>query len=358
MLGETFSLGSSLDALTAKFSSSLVVVDTHTCGATARLLLGGFPPVKGETIHERMEYFREELDHIRVALMQEPRGHESSYGAVLLPPSTSEEDMSCLFMHNSGYSSMCGHVSIAIGNLIKQVSSSQRSEKTLSSFRLRTLAGIIHLDWSNAEAISGLIAYQNVPSFLYCEAKISVTEVGDIPVAISFGGNFYVLVNIENLPRISNQISILELTAIGARILDEVNRHIEIVHPLDKSLKSASLVMFYGLPGCTRGNTRSFTTWEYNKFDRSPCGTGTSALLAYLYSRHQLKIGAEYVVESVIGTIFRAQLLKETWVGSYRGIIPKIVGESYITGLNRVVIDPCDPLKEGFKTPVVPLCKG
>ena len=349
MLRESFPLKFNLKTLPCKFPSPLIVVDMHTCGAPARLLTGGFPPVKGENIHEQMAFFSERLDYIRAILMQEPRGHESSYGAVLLPPTTPEEDISCLFMHNTGYSSMCGHVSIAIGSLVRQMNTSKVSIEAQTRLRLRTLAGGVHLDWSQSEATPTSVSCQNVPSFCHSEIRVSLSNGFKIPVSISFGGNFYALINAENLSEKFYQLSILELTEIGEDVLSQIDKSLNLSHPLDKSLTLTPLVMFYNLPGKTCGNTRVFTTWGYNKFDRSPCGTGASALVAYMHAKKQLSIGESYMIESVIGTLFHVQLIQEIKIGPYQGVIPRISGESYITGFNQVVVDPNDLLGKGLK---------
>ena len=334
------------ESLEKKFPYSLAVVDAHTAGSSARLLVGGFPPVKGKTVSDRLEYFQNNLDYIRVAFMQEPRGHESCCGAILLPPSTPEEDLSCLFVTNSGYTSVCGHVSLALGNFLKQVSSEERS---ISKVSVGTPSGIIQLDCSGFQNSANTIAFENVPSFLYCEAEIELPNLEKIPVAVSFGGNFYVLVDAGNLPSSYKEASVSEMTVLGKAIMNAVNAQIEIKHPIQKHLNSASLVMFYGLPQCNNGDTKTFTTWGENQFDRSPCVTGTSALLGYLYWQGRIGVDEEYKVESIIGTTFIARIKKEVAVDSYRAVITEVAGDSYITGFNRIVVDPKDPIGAGFK---------
>ncbi len=339
---------SELGSLAKKFPYSLTVVDAHTAGSIARLLVRGFPPVQGANISDRLEYFQHNLDYIRVALMQEPRGHESCCGAILLPPSTPEEDLSCLFVTNSGYTSVCGHVSLAIGNFLKQVSS---DDEPISTVSIGTPSGIIQLNCSGFQKYSNIISLKNVPSFLYCETEIEIPNIGTIPVAVSFGGNFYVLVDARNIPNDYKRISVSEMTILGEKIRNVVNSKIEIHHPIQKHLNSASLVMFYGLPECECGDTKTLTTWGENQFDRSPCVTGTSALLGYLYWQDKIGVDEEYKVESIIGTTFIAKIKKEVAVDRYVGVITEVAGHSYITGFNQIVVDPQDPIGAGFKTP-------
>ena len=339
---------SQFNSLAKKFPYALTVVDAHTAGSIARLLVSGFPVVEGRTIGDRLAYFQTHLDYVRVALMQEPRGHQGCCGAILLPPSNPDEDLSCLFVTNSGYTSVCGHVSLAIGNFLKQASS---AETPISTVFMGTLSGTVKLDCSGSKNSPNAIAFENVPSFLYCETDIYVPRIGKIPIAIGFGGNFYVLVDLKNLPVDREKVSVLEMTALGQEILNVANAKIEIAHPIEKDLTSASLVMFYALPEGENGSIKTLAVWGKNQFDRSPCVTGTSSLLGYLYDRGRIGVDEEYSVESVIGTTFTARIKKEVAVDRYRAVIPEVVGSSYIVGFNQVVVDPKDPIGSGFETP-------
>lgn len=208
------------------------------------------------------------------------------------------------------------------------------------------VCGEVHLDEDySAESVS----FENVESFLYKEnVAVSVPDIGTVHVDISFGGSFFAILKAEEVGLTIEPKNASRFTEAGLKIREAINQNIEIQHPRLKHIKTVDLVEFYGPAKSPEATYQNVVVFGDGQVDRSPCGTGTSAKLATLYAKNELKIGESFVYESILGTMFKGEITKETRVGNYQAIIPKVTGSAYITGFNQFLVDPKDSLKNGF----------
>lgn len=329
------------------FEASFHAIDTHTVGEFTRIIVSGFPELKGETMIERKNFLARNYDKYRRALMFEPRGHHDMFGALLTDPVHSEADFGVIFMDTGEYLNMCGHGTIGSVTAIIETGLVPAQEP-YTEVVLDAPAGLIR---TKAEVKNGKVmnvTLTNVPAFLYKENLTTVVDGKEIVYDISFGGSFFALVDIEQLGWDVNAEMIPVLTDFGMKLISQVNEEVQIRHPeLDiTTVDLAELYCHTDTPGC---NKRNVVIFGDHMADRSPCGTGTSAKLAALYKKGQIGIGEPFVYESFIGSRFKGIILKETKVGEFDAVVPQITGNAYLTGEATYVIDPDDPLKYGFK---------
>ena len=241
---------------------------------------------------------------------------------------------------------MCGHGSIGVATTLVEAGWIQASGPSTKVF-LDTPAGLVTLEVKIEDGSVVSSSLLNVPSFLYAEhVKVSGPGKEKISVDVAFGGNFYVLVNVEDLNLDITPPNVPHFVNHAEWIMNEVNKAIKIVHPEQRHITGVSLVHFYGPP--TQPQADSKTLIVGTNVDRSPCGTGTSARMGALYARGKLSLGATFCTESVIGTLFRGEVLEEKKVGEFLAIVPKITGSAYLTGFHQFIIQSSDPLKHGF----------
>lgn len=332
-----------------RFETSLRVVDAHTVGEFCRVVIGGFPEPEGATMMEKKNWMEENYDHIRTALMFEPRGHHDMFGAFLCEPVHEEADFGVLFMDTGGYLSMCGHCTIGAVTVAIEAGliESHEGENTVV---LDTPAGLIPTTAIVKDGKVESVTLTNVPAFVYADNLSIQVDGQTIPFDISFGGNFFAMVDTGKIgiPEI-NETVIPELTDLGMKILAEVQRNYPVKHPgLD--IDKVEEVNFYGKPADSkRADARNVIVFGKAQADRSPCGTGTSARLALLYHNNELAVGTKFINESFIGSKFIGTIKGTTTVGNYNAIIPMITGSCYLTGVADYLIDPTDPLKYGFQ---------
>ncbi len=331
--------------------TEITTLDMHAAGEPLRIVTGGVPEPEGATILERRRYMREKLDHVRRALMWEPRGHYDMYGAVVTPPVTDRADLGVLFMHNEGYSTMCGHGVIALVTaLIETGAFPARGRET--PVALDTPAGLVrataHLD--SAGRVSR-VSFLNVPSFLYeRDLALDVPGIGEVRADIVFGGAFYAVLpaascGLEIAP--SNSAALVQA---AARVTRAVNESMSIVHPMEPDLGFLYGTILTGPPEDPRHHSRNVCVFADSEVDRSPTGTGVSGRVAQLHARGELPMDQEILVESILGraSVFGGRAVETTHVGSHDAVIPEVSGTAFITGRSRFFIDPRDPLGSGF----------
>lgn len=329
------------------FESVFHAIDTHTVGEFTRIITSGFPKLEGKTMIERKQYLAKHYDKYRQALMYEPRGHHDMFGALITEPVHEEADFGVIFMDTGEYLNMCGHGTIGTTTALIE-SGLVPAKEPYTEIVLDAPAGLIR---AKAEVKNGKVlnvTLTNVPAFLYKENLSTVIDGKTIRYDIAFGGSFFALTDVEQLGWTVDKESIPKLTDLGMKLRRQINQEVPICHPaLD--ITTLDLVEFYchtDTPGC---NYRNVVIFGDYMSDRSPCGTGTSAKLAALYAKGEIKIGEPFVYESFIGSQFKGVIKEETTVGPFKAIVPQITGSAYITGVSTYVIDPDDPLKYGFK---------
>lgn len=327
---------------------SVNVVDTHTVGEPTRVVVGGIPVIPGKDMSEKKKYLEEHLDHIRTMLMHEPRGHKDMFGAIITQPTRDDADLGVIFMDGGGYLNMCCHGSIGVSTVLVNTGMVEVVEP-ITEIALEAPAGLIKARVKVESGRAKEVSITNVPSFLYKEdIEIDVPSVGRIKLDISFGGSFFALVDAKELGMNVDLSNVDKLVKIGLAIRDILNSEVKVCHPEKPYINTVDLVEIYDVPSKEGADLKNVVVFGMGQFDRSPCGTGTSAKLAYLYAKDKIGLNEPFVYESIIGTTFEGKVLKEINVGEYNGVVPEVTGKAYITGFNQLVIDPEDPFKYGF----------
>ena len=339
-------------------------IDAHTAGEPLRLIVAGFPTIEGATILEQREFVRQNHDHLRRALMLEPRGHADMYGALLTTPEHAGSHAGVLFMHNEGYSTMCGHGVIAVTTVAIERDLILLPREPDGSVRLTldSPAGPIYatarLDGDRVQSVS----FRNVPSFVLHPAVPVQIGTREVRADVAFGGAFYAIVDSEavGIPILPERLP--ELRKVGMEIKHQIERRLTVEHPLEPQLRGIYGTIFTGPPSDDRADLRNVTIFADAEVDRSPCGTGTAAVMAVLAEMGMLVEGEQvFTHESIIGTLFRGRVAGRTVIptsttnskpqtsNEITAIIPEIEGEAYITGENTFIIDERDPLRHGFR---------
>jgi len=326
-------------------------IDAHASGEPLRIVTGGLPPLPGNTILEKRRYMQQHLDHIRKALIWEPRGHRDMYGAVLTENVTPDADLGVLFMHNEGYSTMCGHGIIALVTTLLETGA-LAAKGLQTAVNLDTPAGLVraiaHLDGSgHVEHVSFL----NVPSFLYAQdIEIEVPAYGRLTVDVAFGGAFYAFlpaaqVGLNITPEQANQFALA-----GDTITKAVNSVLSVKHPLEEDLGFLYGTIFTGPPENPSHYSRNVCIFANAEVDRSPTGTGVSARLALHSAKGEIHNGQPIIIESILGatSTFSGRVAGHTQVGTYEAIVPEVSGRAFITGRHEFILNPRDELGRGF----------
>ncbi|AWI07092.1 proline racemase [Clostridium drakei] len=323
-------------------------VESHTMGEPTRIVIGGLPKIPGKTMPDKMEYLQKNMDYLRTMLMFEPRGHNDMFGAIYTEPFSKEADIGVIFMDGGGYLNMCGHGSIGAATCAVEMGIVPVIEP-YTNVILEAPAGIIKARVKVENGKAKEVSIVNVAAFLYKkDVVVNVPEVGDITMDISFGGSFFALVKAADLNIELEPANTAKLNDIGMKIIHAVNEQVEVQHPVLKHIKTVDLCEFYGPAKSPDADVQNVVVFGQGQVDRSPCGTGTSAKLADLYAKGELKVGDSIINESIICTKFVGKILSETKVGEFDGIVPEITGSAYITGFSQYLIDPEDPVKYGF----------
>ncbi|MCW8848544.1 MAG: 4-hydroxyproline epimerase [Melioribacteraceae bacterium] len=328
--------------------STFKCIDGHTCGNPVRIVTSGAPILKGDTIFEKRLHFLEEFDWIRKGLMFEPRGHDMMSGSILYPPSNSENDMSVLFIETSGCLPMCGHGTI--GMITIAIEHSLIIPKQKGKVRLETPAGLVLVDYTQVGNKVKSVKLTNVASYLAGEnLTIERPHLGELVFDVSYGGNFYAIIDPQaNFNGIEN-FTADQLISFSREIRTEINKKYSFEHPENKLISGVSHVEWTGKTISPNATARNAVFYGDKAIDRSPCGTGTSARMAQWYSKGKLKVGDQFIHESIIGSQFIGRVEEETAVGKFKAIIPSIEGWAKITGFNTIIIDDDDPYAHGFQ---------
>jgi len=363
----------------------VTTLDVHTAGEPLRIITGGLPPIHGDTMLAKRRYAREHLDHLRTALMWEPRGHADMYGAVLTDPVSEDGDFGVLFLHNEGYSTMCGHGVIGLamagveagvvvgqnrppsGPAIRGAAAMDAMDEgdgasgpgaetrstparagTLT-LRLDTPAGRVtafaHQEGGRVKRASFL----NVPSFVYAlDQMVEVEGIGPVRYDVAFGGAFYAFCDARDLGVSLEAREFRTLMDVGMRVKEAVMDSLSILHPFETDLGFLYGTIMVGEAHDPSHHSRNVCVFAEGEVDRCPTGTGVSARAALHHARGELGVGEPFTVESILGTIFTGEVAEVTRFGPYDAVVPRIIGTSHVTGRSEFVLDPEDPLRHGF----------
>jgi trans-L-3-hydroxyproline dehydratase len=323
-------------------------VDAHTAGEPLRVITSGFPELIGKTILEKRNYARKHYDHIRTALMWEPRGHADMYGCILTEPVTPDGTYGILFLHNEGFSTMCGHGIIGVTKVLFDTGMHQHTESD-PMLRLDTPAGRVTAVPHFHAGIVTEVSFLNVPSFVYClDQSLEVDGVGTISYDIAFGGAFYAFVQAEHVGLSLTPDNFRDLIEVGMSIKRAVMACARITHPFEEDLSFLYGTIFVSEPQDPNHHSRNVCIFADGEVDRCPTGTGLSARAAIHHARGELNLNQPFTVESLLGTCFTGEITEITELPGIDAVIPKITGSAYITGRNEWFFDPSDPLQNGF----------
>jgi trans-L-3-hydroxyproline dehydratase len=326
----------------------ITAIDAHTGGEPFRVIVNGFPELKGKTILERRRFAKKHFEHLRKALMWEPRGHADMYGCILTPPVTPEADFGILFIHNEGFSTMCGHGIIGIATVVLETGMLPMISPT-TTIKIDSPAGLItayaHVQNGHVDYVS----FHNVPSFAAAlDEVVQVPGLGKVRYDLAFGGAFYAYVNAEDVDIRCHPEDFRELIEKGMLIKRAVIQSRPIEHPTEDDLGFLYGTIFIGPPTQEGSQSRNVCIFAEGEVDRSPTGTGVSGRLAIHHRRGEIQVNQPIVIESIIGSRFTGKVVQETTFGPYPAIIPEVHGKAHLVGRNEFWIDPNDPFKYGF----------
>ncbi len=322
-------------------------VDSHTEGMPTRVITGGVGTIPGKTMAERRLWFMENSDHIRKLLMNEPRGHAAMSGAILQPPTREDADYGVLYIEVSGLLPMCGHGTIGVATVLVETGMVEVVEP-VTEIRLDTPAGLVIASVQVEDGHATAVTIRNVPSFVdRLDATVQVPGFGEVGYDLAFGGNFYAVVDLESLGLPFERESKQQLIEAGLAIMDAINQQDEPVHPEREDIRGCHHV-YLKAPGSNAQHSRHAMAIYPGWFDRSPCGTGTSARMAQLHARGELALETDFLNESFIGSRFTGRLVGTTTVGDKEAVIPTVTGRAWVTGTAQYFLDPTDPFPEGF----------
>lgn len=326
----------------------ITTIDAHTGGEPFRVITGGFPELPGETILERRRYAKEQLDHLRTMLMFEPRGHADMYGCLITPPVTPGADLGILFMHNEGFSTMCGHGIIGLTKVALETGMLPLTAPE-TTIKIDTPAGLVTAHARIAGGHVHSVYFHNVPSFvLALDETVEVPGLGQVRYDLAFGGAFYAYVQAEEAGVTCTPEDYRALIEKGVAIKRAVMARRSIPHPFEEDLSFLYGTIFIGPPLGEGAHSRNACVFAEGEVDRSPTGTGVSGRLAIHHARGELALNQPIVIESIIGSRFTGRVVETTTFGPHPAIIPEVEGTAHITGRHEFLIDPADPLREGF----------
>jgi trans-L-3-hydroxyproline dehydratase len=323
-------------------------IDAHTEGEPFRVITGGLPELQGDTILARRRCMRDKYDHLRTALMWEPRGHADMYGCIVTPPVSAGADFGVLFLHNEGYSSMCGHGIIAMTTIAVETGMVPL-QAPVTMVRIDSPAGLVTAYAKIVDRRVASVYFHNVPSFvLALDEEVEVPGLGRIKYDIAFGGAFYVYVDVAQVGLRTRPEDYAGLIETGMAIKHAVMASRPIPHPFEEDLSFLYGTIFIGAAHTAGVHSSNVCIFAEGEVDRCPTGTGVSGRLALHHARGEVGIDQAIEIESILSTRFKGRVADTTTFGEYDAIIPEVEGRAWLTGRNEFWIDPDDPLKEGF----------
>jgi proline racemase len=326
---------------------TLTAVDSHTEGMPTRVITGGVGVIPGDTMAQRRLHFIEHLDHLRRFLVNEPRGHAAMSGAILQPPTRPDADWGVLYIEVSGCLPMCGHGTIGVATVLVETGMVTVTEPE-TVVRLDTPAGLVEARVAVRDGRAESVTIENVPSFAArLDATVDVPSLGTVRYDLAFGGNFYAILPLADLGIPFDRAVKDRILTAGLDIMAAIDAADRPVHPADPAISGCKHVQFTA-PGVDGSDSRNAMAIHPGWFDRSPCGTGTSARLAQLHARGELDLGVDFVNESLLGTRFTGRLVRADRVGDVEAVVPTVTGRAWITGMAQYLLDPTDPFPEGF----------
>ena len=329
--------------------STFTCIDAHTCGNPVRLVKEGGPKLIGNNMSEKRQHFLKEFDWIRKGLMFEPRGHDMMSGSILYPPHDPANDIAVLFIETSGCLPMCGHGTI--GTITIGIEEGLIQPKIPGIVRMEVPAGIVLISYKEENGKVRSVKLTNVASYLAATAlAVDCPELGELIIDVSYGGNFYAIIDVQKNFRGLEFYSSNQLIGWSAELRKRINEKYDFIHPENATINGCSHILWTGAVMDKTSTARNAVFYGDKAIDRSPCGTGTSARMAQWYAKGKLKPGVDFIHESIIGSKFTGRIEEEVMVNGIPAIRPSIEGWARVYGHNIITIDPeDDPYAYGFQ---------
>lgn len=343
-------------------------LDCHTGGEPLRIITSGFPELKGNTVLERRRYCLEHHDNLRTALMFEPRGHADMYGVLITAAERESSHFGVIFIHNEGYSTMCGHAIIALTKFAVEAGIVPRTGAT-TEVRIDAPCGLITA-WATSDSTGQVTktTFDCVPSFVAIkDAVVDIPDIGKVRFDLAYGGAYYAYVNVEDVGLRCDASHYDELIRVGRLIKHAVSEQFPITHPFEADLSFLYGTIFVETDPSTtdtlNGDTstthhtgeaiselhsRNVCVFAEGEVDRSPTGSGVSGRAAIHYARGELALQQPITIASILDSRFEVQVQKTLIYGPHQAIVPRVTGSAHIAGKSEFIIDPSDPLKDGF----------
>jgi proline racemase len=325
----------------------VTTVDYHTAGEPFRIVTGGIDPIPGATILEKRRYAQRHLDDIRALLVNEPRGHADMYGCFVTDPVAEGSDLGVLFFHNAGFSTACGHGTIALATYALE-SGVRPARAPETELTIDVPSGTLPVKASVRDGRVERVRFRNVPSFVHSEGIEIPTGRGELKVDVAFGGAFYASVTARDAGLEIEPGSLPALIELGRELKHAAESQGEIVHPDEPELRDVYGVIFFAEEGEQPLVQRNVAVFADGEVDRSPCGSGTSARLALLHRQGRIGVGELLVHRSIVGTEFEGRIVEETEVAGRPAVVTEVSGAAHLTGRHEFVLDAADPLGTGF----------
>ncbi|MGB9752938.1 MAG: hypothetical protein C0183_07620 [Roseiflexus castenholzii] len=343
-----------------RLKNLITAVDLHACGEPGRVIIGGVLDVPGRTMFEKMKFFEEHLDDIRLRLLREPRGYPALCANVILPPAHPDAQAGFIIMEQAEYPPMSGTNTICVATTLLEMGMVPMTEP-VTEFILEAPAGLIGVKAECRDGKVTRVTFRNVPAFaVHLDVSIEVPRVGTVKVDVAWGGMFYVIADASQFGLRLTPDEGRDITRISEMIRAATREQYPVVHPDNPAIVGPTISQLSGPPSHPQAHyknvvTLSTGTFDWNNpstwtgvIDRSPCGTGTSAKMATLYARGRLGLHTDFHHEGILGTLFTGRLIEETQVGPYKAVVPTISGAAWITAISQFVLDPSDPYPSGF----------
>jgi trans-L-3-hydroxyproline dehydratase len=328
---------------------TLTVVDMHTGGEPLRIVTGGYPDIPRGTILEKRAYVRDHLDHLRKLLIFEPRGHYDMYGAVLVEPDLPGADLAVLFMHNEGYSTMCGHAIVALGRYAVDEGLVTKQEP-ITIVSIEAPCGLVVASVEVTDGKAGAVSFESVPAFLFArDQHIDLGGYGKIAFDIAYGGAFYALADCHQFGLEFGSSRVRDFVDAATALTERLKAELPLSHP-----DHADLAFLYGTiltdgrDAFSSDVTKNICVFADAEVDRSPTGSGVTARLAAMHAKGEIAIGQTRTFESIAGSRFSGAVARATSAGPHDAIIARVGGRAYYSGRAEFTVEPDDELGRGF----------
>ncbi len=343
-----------------KLSRVIHAIDLHSCGEPGRVIVGGVLDVPGASMFEKMQYLANEADDLRKLMLREPRGYPAANCNLILPPTRPEADAGFVIMEQVEYPGMSGTNTICVTTALIETGMVPVREP-ITELVLETPAGLIGIEAEVSDGKVKSVTFENVPAFaVHLDATIEVPELGRVTVDVAYGGMFYAIVEAEALGLTITPGNGGAIVRLGEMVKAAAREQLPVVHPENPEIEGITIIVVSGPPthpDATLKNAVVVSTGELDwdrpetwtgAIDRSPCGTGTCAKMAALHAKGRLALGEDFRHEGILGTIFTGRLMRETEIGPYKAVVPRLTGQAWVTGIAQYVVDPDDPFPNGF----------